>query len=92
MKAANHFNPDTPFRSILRQMPGSPSDRVTLACAAAGINRTGLAALVGVHYVQLSRVLNGHADDPDTRARVAQVFGLVVSDFWPESDNEQAAA
>jgi|GEM_PF-5135748 len=85
MEPAKQLNPDAPLRSILRSMPGSPSDRIGLLCSLSGLDRTSLAAAVGVHYVTLSRVVNGHTDDPGVKARIAGRLGVTVEDIWPPS-------
>jgi len=92
MKPANQFNPEKSLRSTIRNMPGSPSGRVGVLCDLAGIKRTGLAAALDLHYISLSRVLNGHSNGSEVRGKVADYFGLAVSDIWPEPVGEQAAA
>ena len=67
MKAAKQFNPDLPLRSIIKATPISPSERAGVLLALIGDRRTNLAVGIGVHYLELSRGLNGHWGNPELR-------------------------
>lgn len=98
MATATHCNPSLDLRQILNLTPGLPTDRLQAALRPLGLTLTELAAQLGVSRNHASQVINGLRESARLRRRIAEFLSarssnpVAVSDIWPESASEQAAA
>ncbi len=91
-KTISQLNPEYSLRSILRNAPASPAEKVRSLAALNGFgNQRGLLDALGIqNEVSLSRAINSNTSmGKAIRQRIADLFGLQVEDIWPA---DQAAA
>lgn len=65
-------------------MTGTPPSALKMAIFASGISQRDLAAKVGLHETQLSRIANGLHAPEATQAAIADALGREISELWPQ--------